>query len=107
LICLTERHGTLLFMLNPEHLQSLDPSVRAYIEGLQTQLSASHQTIEATLAQIARKDQEIHLRQTKIDKLTLELAVLKRFRFGKRSEQMTSEQRSLFGNPPFIKGAQK
>jgi len=94
-------------MLNPEHLQSLDPSVRAYIEGLQTQLSASHQTIEATLAQIARKDQEIHLRQTKIDKLTLELAVLKRFRFGKRSEQMTSEQRSLFGNPPFIKGAQK
>ena len=93
---LRSRYDTLSFMLNADQINALDPAVRAYIEGLQTRLSASEQAIETTLAQIARKDQEIHFRQTKIDKLTLELAVLKRFRFGKRSEQMTAEQRALF-----------
>lgn len=44
---------------------------------------------------IASKDRELHYRQSKIDKLTHEIAVLKRNKFGKSSEQLGSEQASL------------
>lgn len=47
------------------------------------------------LVQLASKDREIFYRQTKIDKLTHEIATLKRNQFGKRSEQLGAEQRSL------------
>lgn len=47
------------------------------------------------LVQLASKDREIVYRQTKIDKLTHEIATLKRNQFGKRSEQLGTEQRSL------------
>lgn len=47
------------------------------------------------LVQLASKDREIVYRQTKIDKLTHEIATLKRNQFGKRSEQLSGEQRSL------------
>ena len=47
------------------------------------------------LVQLASKDREIVYRQTKIDKLTHEIANLKRNQFGKRSEQLGAEQRSL------------
>ena len=44
---------------------------------------------------IARKDREILYRQTKIDLLTLEMAVLKRWKFGRSCEQLDSAQASL------------
>ena len=44
---------------------------------------------------IASKDRELHYRQSKIDKLTHEIAVLKRNKFGKSGEQLGSEQASL------------
>lgn len=47
-------------------------------------------------AQIAAKDQELHHRQTTIDKLTFELSQLRRVRFGVRSEQLPSFQIRLF-----------
>ena len=48
------------------------------------------------IAQIARKDQDILYRQAKIDQLTHELAVLKRWKFGKSREQLDPAQASLF-----------
>ena len=44
---------------------------------------------------IARKDCEILYRQTKIDQLTHEMAVLKRWKFGRSREQLDSAQASL------------
>jgi len=44
---------------------------------------------------IARKDQDILYRQTKIDQLTHEMAVLKRWKFGKSREHLDVTQASL------------
>jgi transposase len=46
--------------------------------------------------QIARRDTELHAAQTKIQALVLELAHLRRMRFGARSEAFTGEERDLF-----------
>jgi transposase len=46
--------------------------------------------------QIARRDTELHAAQTKIQALTLELAHLRRMRFGARSEAFSGEERDLF-----------
>lgn len=42
------------------------------------------------------KDREIALREAKIDKITFELARLKRWKFGAKSETINAEQRRLF-----------
>ena len=46
-------------------------------------------------ATIARKDQDILYRQAKIDQLTHEMAVLKRWKFGKSREHLDGPQASL------------
>jgi transposase len=46
--------------------------------------------------ELLRKDRELQYRQMRIDQLTHELSVLKRLQFGKRSEQLSAEQVSLF-----------
>ena len=48
------------------------------------------------IGQVADKDREIHLRQTKIDQLTHEMAVLKRWKFGRSAEALDPAQRQLF-----------
>src|SRR6202030_929048 len=44
---------------------------------------------------LASRDKEIKAKQLKIDQLTHEMAILKRYRFDRRSEQMDAVQRSL------------
>ena len=44
---------------------------------------------------VQRKDRELIYRQTRIDQLTHEMAMLKRYQFGRRSEQLDSTQASL------------
>jgi transposase len=46
--------------------------------------------------QVARRDTELHAAQTKIQALVLELAHLRRMRFGARSEAFSGEERDLF-----------
>ena len=46
--------------------------------------------------QIARRETELHAAQTKIQALTLELAHLRRMRFGVKSEAFGAEIRDLF-----------
>jgi transposase len=46
--------------------------------------------------QIAKRDTELHAAKTKIQALTLELAHLRRMRFGVRSEALDAETRDLF-----------
>jgi transposase len=47
------------------------------------------------LTQVTQKDEELKFKQLKIDQLTHEMAILKRWRFGRRSEQLEPAQRSL------------
>jgi transposase len=56
---------------------------------------AQRDTAES-LKQITRRDTELHAAQTKIQALVLELAHLRRMRFGARSEAFTGEERDLF-----------
>ncbi|MEO8908400.1 MAG: IS66 family transposase [Microbacteriaceae bacterium] len=46
-------------------------------------------------AELERRDRELHRRQIKIDQLTHEMAVLKRWKFAARSEQLHGAQASL------------
>jgi hypothetical protein len=52
--------------------------------------------VEDMRGQLWAKDREIVYRQTRIDQLTHEMAVLKRYQFGKRSEQLDSTQRACW-----------
>src|ERR1700685_394946 len=49
----------------------------------------------ALFAQVTQKDHELKHKQLKIDQLTHEMAVLKRWQFGQRSERLNPAQRSL------------
>ena len=77
-----------------------DPALANWIAGtVQTLLDqAQKDAAEATrlAEQITRRDSELRFAQTKIQALTLELAHLRRMRFGVRSEALTAEQRDLF-----------
>ena len=58
--------------------------------------AAELRNLTATLlAELASRDKEIKAKQLKIDQLTHEMAILKRYRFDRRSEQMDPVQRSL------------
>ena len=48
-------------------------------------------------AHAALESRELKAKQLKIDQLTHEMAILKRWRFDRRSEQMDAMQRSLSG----------
>jgi transposase len=77
-----------------------DPALANWIAGaVQTLVDqAQKDAAEATrlAEQITRRDNELRFAQTKIQALTLELAHLRRMRFGVRSEALTAEQRDLF-----------
>ena len=48
------------------------------------------------LDKVSRLSSENRLKQLKIDQLTHEMAILKRWKFAARSEQLASEQKALF-----------
>lgn len=47
------------------------------------------------MAQVGESERELRYRQMRVDQLTHEIATLKRLQFGKRREQLNSEQMSL------------
>ena len=78
-------HGKITPMISAQQLDTLDPQMR--------------QAVQALLAQVQQHGAEIAFKQALIDKLTHELAVLKRMKFAASSERFAStlapEQRSL------------
>ncbi len=83
-------------MVSAQHLENLNTQqLRELTTGLIAQLASQDQQIAEREQAIASKDREIVYRQAKIDKLTHEIATLKRNRFGKSSEQLGSDQASL------------
>ena len=77
-------------MLMPAQLDHLTAEeLRQLVQGLTLHVTRQDQLI-------SQKDQELHWRQSKIDKLTHELALHKRWRFGVKAEHWPVEQRHLF-----------
>ena len=81
-----------------------DPALANWVTGaLQGRLDQQEQSDAARVAEAARwaekitlRDTELHAAKTKIQALTLELAHLRRMRFGARSEALSADQRDLF-----------
>jgi transposase len=67
----------------------------AQISERDAQISARDAELSARAAQLASRDEEIKRKQLKIEQLTHEMAVLKRWRYGRHSEQLDAVQRSL------------
>ena len=90
-------------VIAPESLASLSAKeLREMVTGLMSRITEHDRQITQRDAQIgqldetiASKDREIKYRQAKIDQLTHEMAVLKRWKFGRSREQLDQAQASL------------
>src|ERR1700688_2567077 len=77
-----------LAQMDAEALRNLTATLLA-------QLTERDAALSVKDAQLANRDQELKAKQLKIDQLTHEMAILKRWHFDRRSEQMDPMQRSL------------
>ena len=92
--------------LPPLNLQALPPEAAAWVarwQHAEQQLALREQALvdrDRELDQardlLQRKDRDIAWRDAKIEKITFELARLKRWKFGASSEAMNTDQRRLF-----------
>jgi transposase len=78
-----------LHCLTPETVTALAAQMLEHIASLARQLDLKDQ-------QIQRQTRDIAWRDAKLEKVNFELARLKRWKFGAKSEAMTAEQRRLF-----------
>ncbi|MEX3816749.1 IS66 family transposase, partial [Paraburkholderia sp. BR13439] len=69
------------------------------LRALATQLIARvedrDREIEEKTREVGEKERELRYRQTRIDQLTHEISILRRHQFGRRSEQLSSDQMNL------------
>jgi transposase len=77
-------------------MQSSDLSTITDLDTLRHLILKQASTIATQTHLISTQQQELLTRQTKIDALTFELARLKRWQFGKKSEQLQGVQSELF-----------
>ncbi|MBK7616771.1 MAG: transposase [Burkholderiales bacterium] len=90
--------------LKAADLQGLSKSaVTEFAAALLAQLAAQSEQLsarDAVIAEkdeyIARRDREIKFKDAKIERITFELARLKAWKFGTRTEAMNAEQRQMF-----------
>jgi transposase len=66
------------------------------IESKRVELKSQSLELDAKQKLLERKDRDIAWRDAKIDKITFELARLKRWKFGAKTEAMNAEQRQMF-----------
>src|SRR3984957_9572178 len=81
--------------MDAAELRNLTATLLAQLADRDAQLADLDAECSAHAALIAKRDAEIKTKQLKIDQLTHEMAILKRYRFDRRSEQMDPVQRSL------------
>jgi len=82
-----------------QHLQQRDERIAHQASELEQQASEIAQkasAIEQQASELERKDAELRLKTAKLEKVTFELARLKAWKFGARTEAMSAEQRRLF-----------
>jgi len=73
-----------------------DPALADWVvDAVQTLLDKAQKEAREATEQLARRDTELHSAKTKIQALVLELAHLRRMRFGATSEALSAETRDL------------
>src|SRR5687768_5539581 len=84
-----------LAMMDAQQLRTLAAELIEQLAGKDGQLRRRDELIIRNQQVIEHAAQELKLRDLRIDQLVHEMAVLKRWKFAARSEQLNSEQRSL------------
>ncbi len=82
--------------LSPDAVAALARQMLQHIEQQAGELQQKDREIECKAQEIERKDREIALREARLEKVQFELARLKRWKFGARTEAMSVDQRRLF-----------
>jgi transposase len=86
-----------LHTLTAGDLRGLNPEAMATVaEQMLARLTAQGKQIEQRDQQIAEQAHAIKFKDTKIERITFELARLKAWRFGAKTERMNAEQRHMF-----------
>jgi len=88
--------------MDADQLRDLSASLLERLQQQEQQLTERNAQIlerdaelDARTAQLAHREEELKRKQLKIDQLTHEMAILKRWQFAKRSEQLDAVQYSL------------
>ncbi|MEM5300284.1 IS66 family transposase, partial [Burkholderia sp. JPY481] len=74
--------------LSPEQLRALAAQLIAQVEDREREILEKTRQVDET-------QRELQYRQTRIDQLTQEISILRRQQFGRRSEQLSSDQMNL------------
>ncbi len=83
-------------MVTAHSLEHMNPqALRELAMSLMSQIEDHRQVIAASRVEIDQHKKELLYRQTKIDQLTHEIAVTKRWKFGQHSERLDPAQASL------------
>jgi len=83
--------------LKPQDLHGLTPSdLTALAAQMLDHIGSQARELDLKDQQIQRQSRDIAWRDAKLEKVNFELARLKRWKFGAKSEAMTAEQRRLF-----------
>jgi transposase len=83
--------------LKAEDLKGLSQSAMAeLVAAMLAQLAAKNEQLDEAARKIAERDKAIKFKDAKIERITFELARLKAWKFGARTEAMSAEQRQLF-----------
>jgi transposase len=81
--------------MDAEELRDLTATLIAQLAERDAQITDRDAQITERDARLATRDEQLKRKQLKIDQLTYEMATLKRWRYGKHSEQLDAVQRSL------------
>lgn len=84
-----------LAQMDAQKLRDLAAALVVQLAERDALISERDAQLSARDAQIANRDQELKRKQLKIDQLTHEMATLKRWQYGRHSEQIDAMQRSL------------
>jgi transposase len=80
----------------PADLNARSPEqLRALAAQLIAQVEDRDREIDEKTWEVGEKERELRYRQTRIDQLTHEISILRRQQFGRRSEQLSSDQMNL------------
>jgi transposase len=82
--------------LSPEAVTALAQRMLGHIREQQQQLQQRDQRIAHQASEIERKDAELQFKTAKLEKVNFELARLKGWKYGAKTEAMSAEQRRLF-----------
>ncbi len=82
--------------LSPETITALAAQLLEHIQHQADELQSKGPELDLKQKLIERKDRDIAWRDAKLEKITFELARLKRWKFGAMSEAMDAQQRQMF-----------